>query len=54
MYIVKIMESTNLVAIHAKRITIHPKDMQLVMRIREQAGFNALKDLIDPQGNLID
>lgn len=33
-YLVEIMEDTNLCAIHAKRITIMPKDMQLARRIR--------------------
>lgn len=33
-YIVGLMEDTNLAAIHAKRTTIMPKDMQLARRIR--------------------
>jgi histone H3 len=33
-YVASIMEDTNLAAIHAKRVTIYPKDMQLVRRIR--------------------
>lgn len=33
-YLVGIFEDTNLCAIHAKRITIMPKDMQLARRIR--------------------
>jgi histone H3 len=33
-YIVSIFEDTNLVAIHAKRTTIQPKDMKLALRIR--------------------
>lgn len=33
-YMVGIMEDTNLCAIHAKRVTIMPKDMQLARRIR--------------------
>jgi histone H3 len=33
-YIVSLFEDTNLCAIHAKRITIMPKDMQLARRIR--------------------
>ena len=33
-YLVGLFEDTNLVAIHAKRITIKPKDIQLVRRIR--------------------
>ena len=33
-YIIGIMEDANLSAIHAKRVTIFPKDIQLAMRIR--------------------
>ena len=33
-YLVGLMEDTNLAAIHAKRITIMPKDIQLARRIR--------------------
>lgn len=33
-YLVGLMEDTNLCAIHAKRLTIMPKDMQLARRIR--------------------
>lgn len=33
-YIVALMEDTNLCAIHAKRVTIKPKDLQLARRIR--------------------
>ena len=33
-YLVGLFEDTNLCAIHAKRITIQPKDMQLARRIR--------------------
>ena len=34
-YMVELMEDTNLSAIHAKRVTIMPKDMQLAKRIRK-------------------
>ena len=34
MHLVELFENTNLCAIHAKRITITPKDMQLARRIR--------------------
>jgi histone H3/H4 len=37
-YIVHIIEDTNLCAIHAKRVTIKPKDMQLARRIRGERG----------------
>lgn len=33
-YLVGLMEDTNMCAIHAKRVTIMPKDMQLARRIR--------------------
>jgi histone H3 len=33
-YLVKVFEDTNLCAIHAKRQTVMPKDMQLALRIR--------------------
>ena len=33
-YMVGLMEDTNICAIHAKRVTIMPKDMQLARRIR--------------------
>ena len=33
-YVVGLMEDSNLCAIHAKHVTIMPKDMQLVRRIR--------------------
>ena len=33
-YLVGLFEDTNLLAIHAKRVTIFPKDMQLARRIR--------------------
>lgn len=33
-YLVSLFEDTNLCAIHAKRVTIQPRDMQLARRIR--------------------
>lgn len=33
-YCVGLFEDTNLCAIHAKRVTIMPRDIQLAMRIR--------------------
>ena len=33
-YLVKLFEDTNLCTIHAKRVTIMPKDIQLARRIR--------------------
>ncbi|GBP94788.1 Histone H3 [Eumeta japonica] len=40
-YLVGLFEDTNLCAIHAKRVTIMPKDMQLARRIRGEARLNA-------------
>ncbi len=37
-YLTALFEDTNLCAIHAKRITITPKDMQLALRIRGLSG----------------
>ena len=34
MYLVSLFEDANLSAIHAKRVTIQPKDMQLALRLR--------------------
>lgn len=33
-YLVSLFEDTNLAALHAKRVTIFPKDIQLARRIR--------------------
>lgn len=33
-YLTQLMEDTNLCAIHAKRVTVQPKDIQLARRIR--------------------
>jgi histone H3 len=35
-YLVTLFEDTNLCAIHAKRVTIMPKDIQLTRRIRQE------------------
>ena len=37
-YLVKLFEDTNLCAIHAKRVTIMPKDIQLARRIRGEGS----------------
>ena len=34
-YIIRVFEHANLCAIHSKRVTIFPKDIQLARRIRE-------------------
>lgn len=38
-YLVGLFEDTNLAAIHAKRVTIHPKDMALARRIRGERSI---------------
>lgn len=38
-YLVLILEDANLAAIHGKRITIQPKDIQLVRRIRGETLY---------------
>jgi histone H3 len=41
-YLVGLFEDTNLCAIHAKRVTIMPKDMQLARRIRgERSSYHS-------------
>ncbi|XP_019645303.1 PREDICTED: histone H3-like [Branchiostoma belcheri] len=42
-YLVGLFEDTNLCAIHAKRVTIMPKDIQLARRIRGERGGKAAK-----------
>ena len=37
-YLVSLFEDTNLCGIHAKRVTIMPKDIQLARRIRGERG----------------
>ena len=37
-YLVGLFEDTNLCSIHAKRVTIMPKDMSLARRIRGQGN----------------
>eukprot|EP00960_Hanusia_phi_P075106 768373-Hanusia_phi.AAC.23 len=37
-YLVSLFEDTNLCAIHAKRVTIMPKDIQLARKIRGERG----------------
>ncbi|XP_029086268.1 histone H3-like isoform X1 [Monodon monoceros] len=45
-YLVGLFEDTNLCAIHAKRVTIMPKDIQLARRIRgERMGENSLRGI---------
>nr|KAJ0198251.1 hypothetical protein LSAT_V11C700346720 [Lactuca sativa] len=44
-YLVGLFEDTNLCAIHAKRVTIMPKDMQLARRIRDKGWHGFGSDL---------
>lgn len=37
-YLVGLFEDTNLCAIHAKRVTIYPRDIQLSRRMRGERG----------------
>ena len=39
-YITSLFEDTNLLTIHSKRVTVMPKDMQLVQQIREEKADN--------------
>ncbi|XP_038624363.1 uncharacterized protein LOC119946955 [Tachyglossus aculeatus] len=47
-YLVGLFEDTNLCAIHAKRVTIMPKDIQLARRIRGERVFleNVIRDTV--------
>ncbi|XP_048842250.1 uncharacterized protein LOC125715064 [Brienomyrus brachyistius] len=47
-YLVGLFEDTNLCAIHAKRVTIMPKDIQLARRIRGERVFleNVIRDAV--------
>ncbi|KZP16379.1 histone H3 [Athelia psychrophila] len=38
-YLVSLFEDTNLAAIHAKRVTIQPKDMALARRLRGERNY---------------
>eukprot|EP00095_Tigriopus_kingsejongensis_P009616 maker-scaffold328_size205007-snap-gene-0.13 protein:Tk09616 transcript:maker-scaffold328_size205007-snap-gene-0.13-mRNA-1 annotation:"histone -like" len=44
-YLVGLFEDTNLCAIHAKRVTIMPKDIQLARRIRGEPGSVYLEEV---------
>merc|ERR1712129_474348 len=48
-YLVGLFEDTNLCAIHAKRVTIMPKDIQLARRIRGERAYLKEKELQDPE-----
>ena len=42
-YLVRLMEDTNICAIHARRVTILPKDMQLARRLRGETPRDKYK-----------
>ncbi|XP_052588167.1 uncharacterized protein LOC128106642 [Peromyscus californicus insignis] len=46
-YLVGLFEDTNLCAIHAKRVTIMPKDIQLARRIRGERGAPLALERVD-------
>ncbi|XP_036047250.1 uncharacterized protein LOC118586208 [Onychomys torridus] len=46
-YLVGLFEDTNLCAIHAKRVTIMPKDIQLARRIRGERGASLALERVD-------
>ena len=41
-YLVTLLEDANLLAIHARRITLQPRDIQLALRIREDKDWDIL------------
>ena len=43
-YLVQLLDDSNLCAIHAKRVTIQPKDMQLARQIRGERKQEQRKD----------
>ncbi|XP_045408573.1 uncharacterized protein LOC123638790 [Lemur catta] len=50
-YLVGLFEDTNLCAIHAKRVTIMPKDIQLARRIRGERAARVLGDSLGALGH---
>ena len=41
-YMTELMEDANLLAIHARRITVQPWDIQLVCRIRGEVNWDVM------------
>ena len=39
-YLIRLMEDANLLAIHARRVTIQPRDFELVRRIRGETDWD--------------
>jgi hypothetical protein len=52
-YLVGLFEDTNLCAIHAKRVTIMPKDIQLARRIRGERAWSLQGIETEDQDNVI-
>ena len=52
-FLMNLMEDANLCTIHRNRITIHPKDYALVMRMRERMGIQwpSQKDMLCERTN---
>ncbi|GAQ92388.1 histone H3 [Klebsormidium nitens] len=48
-YLVTIFEDSNLCAIHAKRVTILPKDIQLARRLRGETRFAYSRSIMAPK-----
>jgi histone H3 len=49
-YLVSLFEDTNLAAIHAKRVTIQPKDIQLARRLRGGSSLFLLSSSTEAYG----
>ena len=45
-YLTRLMEDANLLAIHARRVTLQPRDIQLARRIRGEPNWD-VRDLTD-------
>ncbi|KAJ3887212.1 hypothetical protein GG344DRAFT_68999 [Lentinula edodes] len=43
-YLVSLFEDTNLAAIHAKRVTIQPKDLALALSVLSAAAIHEIRD----------
>ena len=50
MYLVGLFEDANLCAIHANRVTVQKKDLELARRIRGER-FHDHRDLLPKEGN---
>ena len=43
-FVIRFLEDANLVAIHAKRITLQAKDMKLIYTLKHSHGWNTLNE----------